>query len=236
MIELAETTPNIAEEKLAGASLVTRRVYDALAPVYTLPTLLFHSKAHAVALAASSVDNGTRVLEVAIGSGEMLQRLVEANPDGQTVGVDLSPKMAARCQERAARSFPGSAVHCQAADVRHLPLPSQHFDAVVCCYLFELLPEEDISETLAELRRVLRPGGRLTLILIAQDKPLFNAMYRVCSRVAPAFWGRQRDGFVARLLPKCGFTTESDTHIRQFFYSSRIVSARKSAAAAAGMA
>src|SRR5918912_643236 len=84
----------------------TRRVYDRLAAVYPLSTMLFHSRAHRCALEVSGIRDGMRVLEVATGSGEMFRRLVRANKNGATVGVDLSPNMAARTQQRARRSFP----------------------------------------------------------------------------------------------------------------------------------
>jgi ubiquinone/menaquinone biosynthesis C-methylase UbiE len=222
MIELADTTTQVSPEP---ASLLTRRIYDALAPIYTIPTRLFHAYGHSAALTASSIENGMRVLEVAMGSGDMFTRLVEANPNGHTVGVDLSPKMAAHSQANARRLFPKVSAECQAADVRYLPYADHQFDRVVCCYLFELLPTKDVAETIHELRRVLRPEGRLTTILIAQNKRSFNAMYKVCSKVLPAFWGRQIDGYVADLLPQCGFAIDSDRHVQQFFYSSRIVSA-----------
>lgn len=231
MIEFADTrtTAEVPHDPSKPSSLLTRRIYDVLAPVYSLSTLLFHSRAHSRALAASSVKNGTRVLEVAIGSGEMFQRLVRVNPDGHTIGVDLSPKMAAHSQAHARRRFPAASAQCQAADVRYLPYADGHFDSLVCCYLFELLPRNDVPETLTELRRVLRPGGRLTTILIAQNRRSFNAMYRVCSKAVPAFWGRQMDGYVADLLPQFGFEVDTDTHVQQLFYSSRIVSASNSA-------
>ncbi len=225
MIEVANNTASLTNENFSGASVLTRRLYDAISPFYALPTMLFHAKAHAIALNASSVENGSRVLEVAIGSGEMLKRLVKDNRRGQTVGVDLSPKMAALSQERASREFPEASVQCQAADVRFLPFPTGHFDTVVCCYLFELLPEKDVPATLLELRRVLRPGGRLTSILVAQNDDRFNAMYRVCSTFAPAFWGHQRVDHILGLLEHNGFLTDTDTHTKQLFYSSRIVSA-----------
>ena len=235
MMEVAnDTLTTGTNEQL---SPLTRRLYDAIAPVYALPTLLFHSKAHAAALEAASIENESRILEVAIGSGEMLRRLVQANPNGQTIGVDLSPKMAARSQETAGQEFPGAAVHCQAADARYLPFPTGYFDAVVCCYLFELIPQSDVPDALAEIHRVLRPGGRLTTILVAQNDRNFNAMYRACSSIVPAFWGRQLDGYVIDLLSRYGFATESDNHIKQFFYSSRIVSVTRGArsfSAAAG--
>lgn len=226
MIELADTTTQLSPEP---ASLLTRRIYDVLAPIYTVSSRLFHAYGHSAALSASSIENGMRVLEVAMGSGEMFTRLVEANPDGHTIGVDLSPKMAAHSQANARRLFPTVSAECQAADVRYLPYSDNQFDRVVCCYLFELLPAKDVPETIKELRRVLRPGGRLTTILIAQNKRSFNAMYKVCSKVLPAFWGRQLDGYVAELLPQCGFHIDSDRHVQQFFYSSRIVSAISSA-------
>ena len=61
----------------------TRRVYDRMAAVYPVSTLLFHSRAHRCALEASGLSDGMRVLEVATGSGEMFRRLVRANRGGE---------------------------------------------------------------------------------------------------------------------------------------------------------
>ncbi len=228
MSELTSTSAQLpSRHDDDGASLLTRRVYDALAPVYTVSAQLFHSRAHRAALERAGIENGMRVLELAMGSGEMFRRLLRVNPDGQTIGVDLSPKMAALSQAQARRLFPGVSAQCQAADARALPFPAGSFDAVICCYLFELLPREDVASTLLEVRRVLKSDGRLTLTLIAQDRPGFNAAYKVCSRVAPAFWGRQVDSYVMDLLPKHGFALSSDQHLGQLFYSSRVVSARR---------
>src|SRR5258708_22511109 len=103
---------------VAGATLAdrTRRVYDRLAGVYPLSTMFFHSRAHRCALRASGLRDGMRVLEVATGSGEMFRRLVRANRKGSTVGVDLSPNMAARTQRRAQPEFPGCNAHRPAVD------------------------------------------------------------------------------------------------------------------------
>jgi ubiquinone/menaquinone biosynthesis C-methylase UbiE len=226
MIELTDASARIwARETAEPTSLLTRRIYDALPLFYGLSTQLLHSRAHRAALAASSLENGMRVLEVAMGSGEMFRRLLMANPDGQTIGVDLSPKMAAHSHAAARRRFPKASAQCQAADARYLPFRNGHFHAVLACYLFELLPERDVATTLREFRRVLGAGGRLTMTFVAQDSPRFNALYRVGSKVAPAFWGRQVDAEVSALLPRCGFRVQRDTHVRQLFYSSRVVSA-----------
>ena len=176
-------------------------------------------------MAASRVENGMRTLEVAMGSGEMFHRLIEANPDGETIGVDLSPNMAARSQAAARERFPGASAHCQSADARHLPFRAACFDAAVCCYLFELLPDNQEAAAVAELARVLRRGGQLTIILVAQNKASFNAMYRAAGRIAPAFWGRQVEQRMMSLLGSHGFKVNKDQYVRQLFYSSRVISA-----------
>lgn len=210
-----------------GLTSRTRRVYDRLAAVYPVSTMLFHSRAHRCALGASEIRDGMKVLEVATGSGEMFRRLVHANGTGTTIGVDLSPNMAARTQRIAQRKFPGARTHCQAVDARHMPFRSDSFDAIFCCYLLELLSGEDIVSTLGEFRRILRDRGNLTLVLIGQNTAMFNAVYKVLGKVAPAFWGRQVEHRVPELIEAVRFQILQDKVVRQTFYPSRVLVARK---------
>jgi len=205
----------------------TRRVYDRLAAVYPLSTMFFHSRAHRCALGESGLRDGMQVLEVATGSGEMFRRLVRANKSGTTVGVDLSPNMAARTQRTARRKFPQAKTHCQAVDARHMPFPNESFDAIFCCYLLELLSADDIVLTLGEFRRILRPRGRLTLVLIGQNTASFNAVYKVLGKVAPAFWGRQVEQRMPELIEAARFEILQDRTVRQGFYPSRVLVAKR---------
>jgi ubiquinone/menaquinone biosynthesis C-methylase UbiE len=189
--------------------------------------MLFHSRAHRCALESSQIHDGMKVLEVATGSGEMFRRLVRANSRGATIGVDLSPNMAARTERVARRRFPGARAHCQAVDARHMPFRGEAFDAVFCCYMLELLSTDDIALALREFRRVLRDRGRLTLILIGENTPVFNALYRVAGKVAPAFWGRQVERGVPELIESARFEILHDRHVRQMGYPSRVLVARK---------
>lgn len=201
----------------------TRRVYDALAAVYPLSTYFFHSKAHTVALECSGIRNGDRVLEIAIGSGEMFRKLVEANPDGMTIGLDLSPKMAAFSQRRIRRERAAGGAHCGAVDVRSLPFNDGSFDSVVCCFLLELLGREDIYRTLNEVQRVLRPGGRFTLVVIGQNRPVFNQAYRLGGSIARAFWGRLVESEVPAMLRHCGLHVIEGRYVQQGYYPSRVL-------------
>ncbi len=205
----------------------TKRIYDRLSPVYAASAHLFHSRAHRMAVEASGLRDGMKILEVATGTGEMFRRLVRRNSSGATVGVDLSPNMAARTQRAARRRFPTARTDCQAVDARQMPFRSESFDAVFCCYLLELLAAEDIGRAIGEFRRILRRRGRLTLVLIGQDTPAFNAVYRLAGSLVPAFWGRQIEQRVPELIEAAQFEIVHDRTVRQVCYPSRILVARK---------
>jgi ubiquinone/menaquinone biosynthesis C-methylase UbiE len=225
MEELVSDWPvNGLPATLAGR---TRRVYDLLAGVYPISTRLFHSRAHRCALEISGIADGMKVLEVATGSGEMFRRLVRANGSGATIGVDLSPKMAARTQRAARQRFPLAQTYCQAVDARHMPFRGESFDAIFCCYLLELLSAEDIARTLREFRRVLRDRGKLTLVLIGQNTQVFNTVYKLATKVAPAFWGRQVERRVPEMISLARFEILHDRKVQQGFYPSRVLVEQK---------
>ena len=209
----------------------TRRVYDLVASVYPVSTMLFHSAAHRCVVEESGIRDGMRVLEVATGSGEMFRRLVQANPCGLNLGLDLSPNMAAKTQREVRREFPRANAHCKAVDVRHMPFRDGSFDAIVCCYLFELLPAEDIALALREIRRVLRDDGTLSTVLIGQSRAYFNGLYRICGRLVPAFWGRQVERDLVTYLDAAGLEVVKDRSVVQTFYPSRVLVARKRSSA-----
>ena len=141
--------------------------------------------------------------------------------------MDLSPKMAAKTQRDARQEFPESSTHCQAVDARALPFADASFDAIVCCYLLELMSTEDVQQSLEETWRVLRQRGTFTLILIGQNGAFFNGLYKVASTVVPAFWGRQIEQRVPDMLEACGFRISGERGVRQSGYPSRVLTARK---------
>ena len=67
------------------------------------------------------------------------------------------------------------------------------------------------------------------LVLIGQNKAGFNGIYRMCGKVAPAFWGRQVEERVPELVEANDFRIIRDAKVRQIFYPSRVLVARKQA-------
>lgn len=98
-----------------------------------------------------------RVLEVAVGTGGNLGLY---HSGVRLTGIDLSPGMLAHARRRAASL--GLSVTLEEGDAEHLPYPDASFDTVVCTLALCAVP--DRAATLAEMHRVLRPGGRLLLV------------------------------------------------------------------------
>ncbi|SCF03359.1 Ubiquinone/menaquinone biosynthesis C-methylase UbiE [Micromonospora viridifaciens] len=98
-----------------------------------------------------------RLLEVAIGTGRSLPHYP---PDITVTGVDLSPAMLDIARQHA-RAL-GRAVDLHEGDAEHLPFPDASFDTVVCALSLCSIP--DPATAIAEMKRVLVPGGRLLLL------------------------------------------------------------------------
>lgn len=97
------------------------------------------------------------VLEVAIGTGLNLAHY----PSGlHLTGIDLSPQMLAVARQRAQRLH--LAVALREADAQSLPFDDESFDTVVCTLALCGIPNDRAA--IAEMKRVLRPGGRLLLL------------------------------------------------------------------------
>ena len=114
--------------------------------------------AYAAAVAEVSLHSGQTAVDVGCGTGRVLPHLRAAvGPDGQVLGVDLTPEMLATAR--------GYGRHGHAllvlADARHLPLPNGSVDGAFAAGLLPHLP--DPGRGLTELARVIRPGGRLAL-------------------------------------------------------------------------
>jgi ubiquinone/menaquinone biosynthesis C-methylase UbiE len=101
-----------------------------------------------------------RILDAACGNGRYSKFLLKkADPDATLTAFDLSPRMLQRARQRIGSDRVSHAV----ADLTRLPYADGSFDAVVCGWVLEHLP--DPRPGLRELARVLAPGGKLLLLV-----------------------------------------------------------------------
>jgi ubiquinone/menaquinone biosynthesis C-methylase UbiE len=101
------------------------------------------------------------VLDIGTGTGQYLAPLRERVPQGRIIGGDLAPGM---LRDLAVSGVPGGA-YLLNADAEGLPLAGASCDAIIASYVLPLVP--DIPRALAEMSRVLRPGGALLAVTMA---------------------------------------------------------------------
>jgi SAM-dependent methyltransferase len=104
-----------------------------------------------------------RILDVGSGAGQIVGHLLKyADRDATITGCDISPEMLRRARGRLKSDRP----QFLTADLTRLPFANAAFDCITCGYVLEHLPEAKLG--LAELARVLVPGGRM-LLLTTED-------------------------------------------------------------------
>ncbi|MFI0240283.1 methyltransferase domain-containing protein [Streptomyces sp. NPDC016845] len=105
---------------------------------------------------------GSRVLEIGCGVGAQTVHLARTHPGAHITAVDRSRTSLAQARARVETHVPGARVEWYRADLFDLPFPDAEFDHVFICFVLEHL--SDPEQALAGLRRVLRPGGGITVI------------------------------------------------------------------------
>lgn len=111
-------------------------------------------------LRRAGIRPGWQVLDAGCGSGDFLPWLAElVGPDGQVTAIDLAVENVALAAERAG----AYTVDVRQADLKRLPYADASFDAVWCANTVQYLDDDELRRALAELRRVVRPGGTIAI-------------------------------------------------------------------------
>ena len=150
-----------------------QRMFDAIAGRYDLMnrvmTLGQDQKWRRFVVERAGDPGSGRMLDLATGTGDIAALIRRSHPEAMVIGTDFSRNMLAEAKRR----FPDAAISWQACDANHLPFADDAFESVTFGYLLRNV--DDVSAVLKEVRRVLRPGGRV--VCLDTTPPARNLLY-----------------------------------------------------------
>ena len=181
-------------------------MFDRIAGVYdvmnTAMTAGLHHRWRERAADRAEVAPGDSALDVCCGTGDMaLELRRRIGPEGRVVGSDFSEPMLDLARDKAAGRGMGD-IEFEWADALDLPYPDHSFDAVTVGFGARNLA--DLGRGLAEMARVLKPGGRLVILEITQPRrPPLSAFHSLWfDRIVPLLGALAGDRAAYSYLPE----------------------------------
>jgi len=197
-----EAHPQRDSEQFAGQ---VRGMFDRIAGVYDLMnsamTAGLHHQWRQRAVDRARVGPGSDALDVCCGTGDLaLELRRRIGPDGRVVGSDFSEPMLDLARRKSGDQ--GLAVEFGWADALDLPYGEESFDAVTVGFGARNLA--DLEKGLAEMARVLRPGGRLVILEITRPRrePLASFFGLWFDRLVPLLGNLAGDPDAYSYLPE----------------------------------
>jgi len=219
--DLAHEPSPVSSPGLLEAGQV-RAMFDRIAGVYdplnTAMTAGLHHRWRARAAEEARVGPGSRVLDVATGTGDLAIELGRrVSPGGEVLGSDFSEAMLSLARAKAESADPrGVKPRFEWADALELPYADDSFDAATVG--FGVRNFSDLHRGLTEMARVVRPGGRVVILeMTTPTRPPLSFFYRLWfDRLVPQI-GRLT-GAVAALVSRLRGSEENGTIADAYAY------------------
>ena len=167
-----------------------KRFYDRISRIYDYFTGAFERKYAEMAIGRLSVEEGETVLEIGFGPGHCLMRMAESvGETGKVYGVDISSGMLEITRRRLDKARLMDRVELYCGDAASLPYGDNTFDAAFMSFTLELFDTSEIPMLLGEVKRVLKPGGRIAVASMSREngESLLLRLYEWAHRKWPKY-------------------------------------------------
>ncbi|WP_342764362.1 methyltransferase domain-containing protein [Thermococcus sp. M36] len=204
-----------------------KRLYDRISRFYdffAFPEGRYRDRA----LELLDIRRGETVLEIGFGTGRALVKMAELVEDeGRVYGIDISSGMLEVSRERLKKAGLLERAELYCGDASRLPYENEKFDAVFMSFTLELFDTPQIPEILAEIKRVLKPGGRLGVVSMSkEDGGLLVRTYEWLHGKFPQYLDC-RPIYLAEVVKNTGFVVVREEKGRIFGLPIEIVIALK---------
>jgi ubiquinone/menaquinone biosynthesis C-methylase UbiE len=178
MMNIRDITPEVEEVKrITFDEEKARKKFDSVAGYYFWIMGALEVKPNNLALKVSGIKRGEKVLDIGFGTGWVLERLVQlVGVHNITYGLDYSEGMKKVALRNLEKKGLDRSVELVTANVKSMPYPDNSFDVVFISFVLDLLQQEDIPRALTEIKRVLKPDGRLIVVsMTKQGRGIYRA-------------------------------------------------------------
>jgi demethylmenaquinone methyltransferase/2-methoxy-6-polyprenyl-1,4-benzoquinol methylase len=184
-----------------------RSAYNKLSRWYDLMAGDFERKPRNAAIQQLTPCTGENILEIGCGTGQAIVKMAKiVGQSGKVFGIDISNGMLKIAQARMKKTGTRDQATLLCGDGTWLPFETGSFDGILVSFTLELFDSPEIPLVLAECKRCLRTGGRISVVGLSRKHPNFMIeLYEWLHRKFPLFFDC-RPIFVQQSLESAGFT------------------------------
>lgn len=147
-----------------------KQFYDRISRFYDYLAVAFERKYAEMALKRLSVQEGETVLEIGFGPGHCLKWIAQSvGRTGKVYGIDISSGMLKVAKRKLEKAQLINRVELYCGDAANLPYDDSTFDAAFMSFTLELFDTPEIPKVLEEVKRVLKPAGRLGVVSMSKE-------------------------------------------------------------------